>query len=437
MRRYTDTLQVLSTRNKKIERIGIALAAYNPNIDFFVEQLDSIRSQTFRNWICFISLDSPLNDLPKERLKEFFQDSRFVWRENKIRLGFKRNFESAIKAVSENNIDAVALSDQDDIWYPEKLEKLADHLDTLPIGSLVHSNMHILEDGQDFDLKISRDQLPTGWNREPRNVQDRLFIQLLLNNVVTGASCLFDVTLARRFGCIPDEIEFHDQWYAIAATLTGKIEGLSEALYAYRQHPDNLVGSKPFSGMLANPGSSGFFKSLSLASQGWHKAARRFYSVKESALGPYINSTQLRFTDSGLRSGLEFLMYSFLFRPDNPVLAREFLRKGVGKILGKSYRHQSLLAKKKRDIQKIGIALACYRPDPEFFYQQLNSIQNQTMTNWFCVIGCDSDLTELRQSDKFSPFVRDSRFIWIQHEVNKGAKNNFEFAVRECGDPRV
>src|SRR5262249_13445241 len=130
-----------------VTRIGIALAAYRPRPDYFAEQLASIVAQTFRDWICVITFDSPMAETRAHPLiRPFAEDSRFVWMENETRLGARDNFGKAIQTVLGLGVDAIACSDQDDRWYPDKLATEGDALRRAPSMSIVHCDMHLLYD---------------------------------------------------------------------------------------------------------------------------------------------------------------------------------------------------------------------------------------------------------------------------------------------------
>jgi hypothetical protein len=79
---------------------------------------------------------------------------------------------------------------------------------------------------------------------------------------------------------------------------------------------------------------------------------------------------------------------------------------------------------------KIGIAMAVYRPEPEHFLEQLESIRNQSHSNWICVLSFDSAIREIRGDSKFLTFVQDERFIWSENSARLGVKKNFENAIR-------
>src|SRR5262249_12093623 len=73
--------------------IAICLASYAPPLKLFRQQIESIRNQTYRNWICVISDDGSPPETLAEMRKIIGQDDRFRLYTSTIRLGFYHNFE--------------------------------------------------------------------------------------------------------------------------------------------------------------------------------------------------------------------------------------------------------------------------------------------------------------------------------------------------------
>ena len=113
----------------------VVLAAYRPDPELFAIQLRSIRDQTRRDFRCLIGADGGQEDVRALVAEIVGDDPRFEvigWDDN---LGFYLNFERLLLAVPDD-ASWVALSDQDDRWYPDKLERLVPLLDesTLATG---------------------------------------------------------------------------------------------------------------------------------------------------------------------------------------------------------------------------------------------------------------------------------------------------------------
>lgn len=122
-------------------RVAIAMATFDPNIDLLRDQVESIRAQTMEDWVCVISDDcSPLETYDQIR-GVLDGDERFVLTRSERRLGFYRNFERVLERLPRS-VPYVALADQDDHWYPEKLQTL---LDQIGDAELVYSDQRVVD----------------------------------------------------------------------------------------------------------------------------------------------------------------------------------------------------------------------------------------------------------------------------------------------------
>ena len=101
------------------EQIDVLLATYNGE-KYLKEQIDSILNQTYKNIRLIIS-DDCSKDKTREILKQYEEkESRIKVFYQEKNLGYIKNFEFLLKQV-EN--EYYMLSDQDDVWLPEKIEK--------------------------------------------------------------------------------------------------------------------------------------------------------------------------------------------------------------------------------------------------------------------------------------------------------------------------
>jgi glycosyltransferase involved in cell wall biosynthesis len=105
-------------RNGFDMRISIAMATYN-GAKYLQEQLDSFVAQT-RLPDELVVCDDVSSDETMEILQRFADGAPFEVRivRNTQNLGFVRNFEKAMRKCSG---DIILLSDQDDVWFPEKI----------------------------------------------------------------------------------------------------------------------------------------------------------------------------------------------------------------------------------------------------------------------------------------------------------------------------
>ncbi len=89
---------------------AICMATYEPAIELFRRQIDSIRAQTHRNWVCVISDDGSAPHHVERIERAVAGDPRFTVHCGD-RLGFYRNFERAL-ALAPAEAELIALADQ-------------------------------------------------------------------------------------------------------------------------------------------------------------------------------------------------------------------------------------------------------------------------------------------------------------------------------------
>ena len=205
--------------------VAICMATHQPRLALLRAQLRSIQAQTHRAWICLISDDCS----DRERLDEIqaliADDPRFVLLRHRDRVGFYRNYERALAAVPPAT-EFVALSDQDDVWRPEKLELL---LEQIGDAALSYGDMRVVDESGEV---LSE----TYWTRRRNNHTD--LASLVVGNTVTGAASLFRTSLLDRALPFPPARgrAYHDHWIALTALTSGGIAYVDRPIQDYLQH---------------------------------------------------------------------------------------------------------------------------------------------------------------------------------------------------------
>lgn len=205
--------------------VAICMATYEPPPDLLTRQLASLRTQAHRNWVCVISDDCSSPERFAALEAAVAGDSRFVLSRSARRLGFYANFERAL-SLAPANAAYVAMADQDDAWYPDKLATL---LDAIGSAQLVYSDARIVD-------RAGAVLAESFWEQR-RNEHDDL-TSLLVANAVTGAASLLrrDV-LDRALPFPPGQFtHFHDHWVALTALALGDVAFVDRPLYDYVQH---------------------------------------------------------------------------------------------------------------------------------------------------------------------------------------------------------
>jgi glycosyltransferase involved in cell wall biosynthesis len=212
--------------------VAVCMATFNPPPDLFRRQVDSIRAQTHRNWVCVISDDGSSPESFRRLIEVIGGDPRFVVRRSAANVGFYANFERCM-ALAPAQAEFIALADQDDYWYPDKLATLLGEFDADTL--LVYSDMRIVDANG-----VCR--AATYWTTR-RNQCERLD-RLLLANTITGAASLFRSSLREALLPlpVPSRAAFHDQWLGGVALALGRVKFVDRPLYDYVQHQGNVVG---------------------------------------------------------------------------------------------------------------------------------------------------------------------------------------------------
>jgi glycosyltransferase involved in cell wall biosynthesis len=216
--------------------IAICLASYDPDLDSFKRQLDSIIAQDYRNWVLIVNDDGSPQDKFESMAELCASDPRVHVVRNATNLGFYGNFEAALKRVPVAAA-FVALSDQDDYWYPDKLSRCLAEFDVHT--QLVYSDMRIVTESGE----VVSDSY---WSRRRNNYTDLDVV--LIANTITGAASLFRAELLEKILPFPQRIGdlFHDHWIGLVAMVSGPLRYVDAPLYDYVQYGSNVIGHCDF-----------------------------------------------------------------------------------------------------------------------------------------------------------------------------------------------
>jgi glycosyltransferase involved in cell wall biosynthesis len=211
--------------------IAICMATFNPDIELFRIQVESIRAQTDQNWVCVISDDCSSPEQFEAIAETVAGDDRFVLSRADKHLSFYRNFERALGLVPAE-AEFIALCDHDDRWYPDKLEALREGIGS---AEMAYSDLRRVD-------AAGRVRSETLWQGR-RNNQTNL-ASLLISNTIPGAACMFRRRVIDHALPFPDGPgwDFHDHWLALVAMALGNVAYVDRPLYDYVQHPGAVLG---------------------------------------------------------------------------------------------------------------------------------------------------------------------------------------------------
>ena len=214
--------------------VDILLATYNGE-KYLKCQLDSLLNQTYRNIRILIN-DDCSTDRTVEILKEYEKkDSRVQVNYNEKNIGSIKNFENLLTRVESKYF---MLSDQDDYWMPEKVEK--------SLKKIINDNADLVFtdlEAVDEDLKTITQSMVRfmGFKKNIDRYNDWKLV--FLRNCVTGCTIISKKELIKKYIPIPDKAPMvHDWWMALMISQNGKLSFLDEPTIKYRQHGDNQLG---------------------------------------------------------------------------------------------------------------------------------------------------------------------------------------------------
>ncbi len=159
---------------------------------------------------------------------------------NPLSLGVTKNFEQALLAC-HNSI--LALSDQDDIWQPDKLEKLVPLFEQDPELLFVFTDSRLV-DAVGKPLGVTSFQaLVISEIERTAVISGNSQTVFLRRNLATGATVILRRDLLNLAAPFPEEW-VHDEWLALVASFAGHVQMTDECLVDYRQHGNNQIGMK-------------------------------------------------------------------------------------------------------------------------------------------------------------------------------------------------
>jgi glycosyltransferase involved in cell wall biosynthesis len=218
--------------------ISVILATYNGS-KYIVKQLDSILNQTMPPDEIIVCDDNSTDETVL-LLKAYLHDNRIKLFVNDKRLGVVNNFKKAATLAKRHNW--LAFADQDDIWVPHKLGKLATEMGVIDDGitpSLVYSDLAVI-DKNDTVTSLSF------WDKQKIRPGKINFATLLYGNVVLGCTMIINYPMAKEFFLFDHPDYFHDEWLGLIAYSFGKAKILNETLVLYRQHESNVTFSEDY-----------------------------------------------------------------------------------------------------------------------------------------------------------------------------------------------
>ena len=212
--------------NAECRNISVLLAAYRDD-RYITEQIVSVLPQLREHDELLVGDDSPGGHLAIKKAVLSFMDPRVKYLRGPG-LGTIKNVEFLLGRAGG---DILVLCDQDDVWLPEKLERIRKHLPVQEPAVLLH----------DAKLADAHLNITCGSLFELRKVKTGLWRNLIKNGF-TGCCMALTKELLPYVLPFPAGIPMHDQWIGLQAIRHGKVILIHEPLILYRRHAGAQTG---------------------------------------------------------------------------------------------------------------------------------------------------------------------------------------------------
>lgn len=201
---------------------SIAMATYN-GARFLTEQLESFLRQT-RLPDELVACDDGSTDATLDILEAFSMRAPFTVRivRNPRNLGFTANFSQAIALC---HCDLVFLADQDDVWFPDKVETLVQKFVDLPRSLILVHDGRLVDEAREWSGATKLGQIRAGWRSEAP--------------LVAGALSAMRRELGPLVLPVPHGVIGHDVWIHLLARHLGLRSVVDIPLQDIRRHGDN------------------------------------------------------------------------------------------------------------------------------------------------------------------------------------------------------
>lgn len=307
----------------------ICMAVYRPGRELLRRQIASLQAQTLASWRGIVGIDGADADARAEVEAAIAGDARFEIVEFPDNVGFYRNFERILHHVP-HDAGWVALADQDDEWFPDKIERL--------IAAL-----------GDADLAFGQVLVTTPEREAEGTVSRRRVVGLaadMIDNQITGSACVFRGSLLDVALPFPEptDLAFHDHWLGVCALAGRGVAAVHDPLQLYIQHGGNVIGEEERRSLVSRIASTiaksrrsggGSLQYLSEHRWGWRVSMSRRLLAGDAALTPSDRAVVAAFAHGTLSPALVRIVgRAVLSRQAPPARA-------VGLLLGSTRRPRS------------------------------------------------------------------------------------------------
>lgn len=207
---------------------SVCIATYNGE-KYIEDQLLSILSQIGKDDEVVVSDDGSTDNTLN--IINSISDSRIKLIHNDSKRGFSENFVNALKNASG---EYIFLSDQDDVWLPEKYEFV---LPLLKKYDLVVTNSSVTDE----NLNIIEPSFFRYYN------SGKGVLKNIVCNTYYGSCMAFRKDILEYALPLPKSKEIgYDVWIGLVAEMIGKVFFFDKPLLLYRRHANTATSTESF-----------------------------------------------------------------------------------------------------------------------------------------------------------------------------------------------
>ena len=203
-------------------KISVVMTVYNGE-KYLLEQMDSILDQSYLPNEIIIS-DDCSNDHTMNLLEKYNNNKNIEIKiyKNEKNLGFTKNFE---RAIFKSTGDLVFLSDQDDVWYKNKIETIINKFNENPDINLIIHDADLVDANLKKTNLTSISQAKSGFKNT--------------DVLITGALSVFKKDLLKYILPFPQDLLGHDGYIHFIAKNLGSRLVINDNLQMLRRHTGN------------------------------------------------------------------------------------------------------------------------------------------------------------------------------------------------------
>lgn len=218
---------------KTEKKCTVLMCTYNAE-KYIVEQLDSLRKQTYQN-VTVVIYDDNSNDKTAQIIQDYIQQYHdeidIVFKINKHNSGgASENFKQITADYTHEQY--ICYCDQDDIWDTDKIQIIMDKM--LQLEATKQAPYIVCHNCTVTDEK--------GNTIQHGKIKDLSFNHLIYYPEVQGCCMMLNRDAINKLNIQEAVISMHD-WYAcLVVAACGEIALVDSELIKYRQHSNNQIG---------------------------------------------------------------------------------------------------------------------------------------------------------------------------------------------------